>query len=125
MKNRGIGFYLTLVACVLALVDIIVYTQVMYKMPSVFVALILVIVVECTAFFLNNRILNNILPVIQAVLLGFAAAQSFYVMVNQLGYVVAALDTVDTIVSFIVFVAIAVVGMILCWISGFMKQEAE
>ena len=124
MKNRGVGFYLTLVACALAFIDIIVYTQVMYKMPSVFVALILVVVIEAAAVFLNNKILNNLLPVIQAVLLGFAAAQSFYVMVNQLGYVVAALDTVDTIISFIVFVAIAVVGMIICWVSGFMKQEA-
>ena len=76
-------------------------------------------------FFINNRILNNLLPVILAVLLGASAAGSFYVMVNQLGYVVAALDTVDTIISFIVFVSIAVAAMIICWISGFMKQEKE
>jgi len=125
VKNKGIGFYLTLVACVLALADIIVYTQVMYKMPSVFVVLALAVVIECVAIFANNRILNNLLPVILAVLLGFAAAHSFYVMVNQIGYVVAALDTIDTIISFIIFVSIAVIGMILCWVSGFMKQEAE
>ncbi|MBP3196919.1 MAG: hypothetical protein J6N21_07925 [Butyrivibrio sp.] len=125
MKNRGIGFILTLVACALALVDIIVYTQVMYTLPVIFVFLAGVIVIEGAAFFINNRILNNLLPVILAVLLGASAAGSFYVMVNQLGYVVAALDTVDTIISFIVFVSIAVAAMIICWISGFMKQEKE
>ena len=125
MKNRGIGFILTLVACALALVDIIVYTQVMYTLPVIFVFLAGAIVIEGAAFFINNRILNNLLPVILAVLLGASAAGSFYVMVNQLGYVVAALDTVDTIISFIVFVSIAVAAMIICWISGFMKQEKE
>ncbi|MBO5620934.1 MAG: hypothetical protein J5959_04825 [Butyrivibrio sp.] len=125
MKNRGIGFILTLVACALALVDIIVYTQVMYTLPVIFVFLAGVIVIEGAAFFINNRILNNLLPVILAVLLGASAAGSFYVMVNQLGYVVAALDTVDTIISFIVFVSIAVAAMIIRWISGFMKQEKE
>lgn len=125
MKNRGIGFILTLVACALALVDIIVYTQVMYTLPIIFVFLAGAIVIEGAAFFINNRILNNLLPVILAVLLGASAAGSFYVMVNQLGYVVAALDTVDTIISFIVFVSIAVAAMIICWISGFMKQEKE
>ena len=125
MKNRGIGFILTLVACALASVDIIVYTQVMYTLPVIFVFLAGAIGIEGAAFFINNRILNNLLPVILAVLLGASAAGSFYVMVNQLGYVVAALDTVDTIISFIVFVSIAVVAMIICWISGFMKQEKE
>ena len=51
MKNRGIGFILTLVACALALVDIIVYTQVMYTLPVIFVFLAGVIVIEGAAFF--------------------------------------------------------------------------
>lgn len=125
MNNRGIGFYLTLVACALALIDIFVYTSVMYKMTSVFVLLVAVIAVECAAFFLNNKILNEILPIVQGVLLGLAAAHSFYVMVNQIGYVIAALDTVDTITSFIAFVVIALAGTILCWVSGFLKQTNE
>lgn len=125
MKNRGIGFYLTIIACVLALADIIVYTQVMYRMTSVFVLLIAVLVVEGAAVALNNKLLNNLLPIIQGVLLGLIAANSFYVMVNQIGYVIAALDTIDTIISFIVFVSVAVIGMIICWISCFMNQTKE
>ena len=122
MKNRGVGFYFTLIACILAAVDLFLYGKVMYTMPVVYGVLIAVIVVEVVAIVLNKPALNALLPLIGAVLLGYAAAKSFYVMVNQIGYVIAALDTIDTIYSFIVFVAVAVVGMLLYMIAGFLKQ---
>ena len=125
MKNRAFGFYLTLVACVLALIDIILYTRVMYKMASVFVLLIVIILIEGCALVLNNKFLNDWLPVIQAALLGFTAARSFYVMVNQIGYVIAGLDTMDTIQPLIVFVAVALVAMLICILSAFLRQQKE
>ncbi len=105
MKNRAFGFYLTLVACVLALIDIIL--------------------IEGCALVLNNKFLNDWLPVIQAALLGFTAARSFYVMVNQIGYVIAGLDTMDTIQPLIVFVAVALVAMLICILSAFLRQQKE
>ncbi|MBQ9361117.1 MAG: hypothetical protein IJT96_08790 [Lachnospiraceae bacterium] len=125
MKNRAFGFYLTLVACVLALIDIILYTRVMYKMVSVFVLLIVIILIEVCALALNNKYLNDWLPVIQAALLGFTAARSFYVMVNQIGYVIAGLDTMDTIQPLIVFVAVALIAMLICILSAFLRQQKE
>ncbi len=123
MKNRGIGFYVTLVACVLTLIATILYSKAMYTTTYVYVALIAAIVIEALAFVLNNKILNNWLPILEAVLVGFAIAHSFSVMVNQIGYVVAGLDTMETLKSFITFAVVAGVAMLLNMISGFMTQQ--
>ena len=48
-------------------------------------------------------------------------------MVNQIGYVISGLDGMDTIISFIIFCSLAVVGMILNIVASFLPvvKEAE
>lgn len=41
-------------------------------------------------------------------------------MVNQIGYVISGLDGMDTIMSFIIFCSLAVVGMILNIVASFL-----
>ena len=46
-------------------------------------------------------------------------------MVNQIGYVVSGLDGIDTIMSFIIFCSVAVVGMILNIVASFLPVAKE
>lgn len=125
MKNRASGFYLTLVAAILALVDVILYGKVMYTMPVVYGVLIAAVVVELLAIVINKRVFNNFLPIIEGVLLGYGLAMSFFVMVNQIGYVIAGLDKIDTLYSFIAFAVIAGIAMLLSIVAGFLKQQKD
>ncbi|MGO5313861.1 hypothetical protein ACTQ1O_05555 [Bilifractor sp. LCP21S3_A7] len=125
MKNRAAGFYLTLAAAILAVASIIMYTRAMYKAPAVFVTLAAVVVIEAVTIILNRRGLNSWLPLVGAVLMGFAAGYSFKPMVNQIGYVIAGLDQIDTLIPFIIFAGIAIVGMLLYLIAGFLKQQKD
>ena len=125
MKNRAAGFYLTLVAAILAVASIIMYTRAMYKTPVVFVSLAAVVILEALTVILNRRVLNGWRPLFGAVLMGFAAGYSFKPMVNQIGYVIAGLDQIDTLIPFIVFAGFAIVGMLLYLIAGFLKQQKD
>ena len=48
-------------------------------------------------------------------------------MVNQIGYVISGLDGMDTIMSFIIFCSLAVVGMLVNIVASFLPiaKEAE
>lgn len=123
LANKAAGFYLTAAAAVVALAGIIVYGSVMYRFTPVYVLLAAAVVVEIAAVILKNRAFGDVIPVINAVLTASAAVWSAMVMVNQIGYVIASLDPVSTITSYIVYVAVAVIAMLLNIIAAFMKQD--
>ncbi len=125
MKNKGIGFYFTLLGCLAALIAMILYSGAMYKTTPVYVLLVLVIVLEVVGILVNKKPVNNWLPVLNAALIAFAVAHSFSVMVNQIGYVYAGLDTIDTLTGFITFAVVGIVGMILYIIAGFLPQTKD
>lgn len=125
-KKKAGGFYLTLVAAVLAIVGVILYGSVMYKMNAVYILLAAVIVLGILAFVLTGKTaLANLIPVVNAVLMASAAVWSANLMVNQIGYVIAGLDGVDTIQSFIVFCVLAVIAMLLNIVASFMPMVKE
>lgn len=128
IAKKAKGFYLTAAATVLSLIGLIVYGSVMYKFTPVYIllaaAVILGLVVAILPKFTGNNALIEFLVVINAVLMASATVWSFFVMVNQIGYVIASLDPISTITSFILYVAIAAVAMILNIAASFMKQEA-
>lgn len=125
-KKKAGGFYLTIAAAVLAIVGVVLYGSVMYKMNQVYILLAAAIVLGVLAFVLAGKPpLANLIPVVNAVLMASAAVWSANLMVNQIGYVIAGLDGMDTIQGFIVFCAIAVVGMLLNIIASFMPMAKE
>lgn len=125
-KKKAGGFYLTIAAAVLAIVGAVLYGSVMYKMNEVYILLAVVIVLGVLAFVLAGKTaLVNIIPVVNAALMASAAVWSANLMVNQIGYVIAGLDGMDTIQGFIVFCVIAVVGMLLNIIASFMPMAKE
>lgn len=127
MRNKAVGFYFTLVAAVLALVGIILYPNVMYRLPVVYVlcAAALVLTIAVTICSIMNKKVRafDYLPVVNAVLMASAAVWAIYLMVNQIGYVVAKLDEQSTIMGLIYFEVVALAGMLLNIIASFLKQE--
>lgn len=121
-QKKSIGFIFAVIAAVLSLVACIVYTQVMYKLPVVFVFLVLELAVTVVLFLLigKNHPAKDFLALLSTIFIAGAAGAGFYLMVNQIGYVIAGLDGIDTIMSFIVFEAITIVAMIVSIIGNFL-----
>jgi hypothetical protein len=123
LKNRGIGCYFVLVSAVLSIVSLIIYGTVLHKMTSVFVLTILAVVLAIVAIAgsKNDNPIFSWVTCVNAALMGLAAAVSANVMVDAIGYVVSGLNTFDTIQSYIVYLVVAVVAMVLDIIAGFLK----
>ena len=125
--KKSIGLYLTLVAGIIAMVEAIYSGQVMYTYQPVYYFLAAAIVLAVLSFVLVgfNKVITGFIPVVNAVLMASAAVWSASVMVNQIGYVVSGLDGIDTIMSFIIFCSVAVVGMILNIVASFLPVAKE
>ena len=125
MKNKlGIGVILALLAGILAAVAAGLYMTVMYKMTQVYYFLIGATVLALVGFAIATKVpkLAGYIPVIMAALLAFAAVRGTELMVNQLGYVVAGLDGMDTIMSYIQFVSVTAAAMLISIIASFTKM---
>ena len=132
-QKKSVGFMFTLIAAALSLVACIVYTQVMYTLPVVFVFLVLAVLLEAGMIVMMKKQASNsnftvavsFMPILGAIFDAGAAGAGFYLMVNQLGYVVAGLDGVDTIITFIVFEVITLVAMIVNIVANFLPLQKE
>lgn len=123
MKNtKAIGLYFTLLAGIVAVVDAVLYRNVMYRFQPVYYILIAAIVLACLAFMLAGSlpVIANLVPIVNAALMASAFVWGTSLMVNQIGYVYAGLDGMDTIQSFIIFGVLALVGMLLNIIASFL-----
>lgn len=128
MKNtkKAGAFYLTALTVILAVVGLFLYKSVMYKLTMVYGFLAAVIVLGVLGILLAGKTaIANVVPVLNAALMACAAVWSANLMVNQIGYVISGLDGIDTIQSFIVFCALAVVGMLINIIASFMPMAKE
>jgi hypothetical protein len=127
MKNKTVGFYITLVAAILSAIACLLYRSVMYRLGVVYVlcivAVVFAVLAVAASFKGSAGKLCDFVPVVNAVLMASAAVWGVNLMVNELGYVVADLDTFDAIQSFIVFEVVAVVSLILNIVGSFMKQH--
>jgi hypothetical protein len=126
MKNKTVGFYITLVAAILSAIACIIYRSVMYRLGVVYVLCIIAVLIAIATVVMSvnngsNKIYDFV-PVVNAVLMASAAVWGVNLMVNEIGYVVADLDTFDAIQSLVVFEIIAVISLILNIVASFMKQ---
>ena len=128
-KANGIGFYFLAIATVLAIVACVLYGSVMYKLPAVYGFLGAAIALGCLAVVLSlamgGKGIFSVVPVINAALMGSAAVWSASLMVNQIGYVVAGLDGMETISGFITFCVLCVIAMLLNIIASFAPLYKE
>lgn len=110
-----------LLAAVLAIAAALIYRGVLYRFAPVYYLLIGAAVLACLRFFLASRfpVPASYLPIGSAALFASAFVWGTNLMVNQLGYVYAGLDPVSTVMNWIWFAAISLIGMILSIVSAF------
>ena len=128
MKNRNaIASYLMTVPGILAVAAIILYRFVMYRLTPVYFMLGGVILLVAIGFGLARKFpkISNYIPVCVSVLLASAAVWGSELMVNQIGYVMAGLDGVGTIITWIIYVAIVVIAMIVSLIASFLPMAKQ
>jgi hypothetical protein len=127
MKGKAVGFYLTLIAAILSIVACVLYKTVMYRMGIVYVFCIAAVVLAAVVIALSAKggfsKAADFLPVVNAILMASAAVWGANLMVNEIGYVIAALDSFDAIQTFVIFEVVACISLILNLVSSFMKQS--
>jgi len=127
-KNKlGVAAFLSIVSAVLALVDIFLYRTVMYTYPPVYYMLAGVIVlaaIGCVLAKVAPRIANYV-PICMVFLLASAIVWGSMLMVNQIGYVIAGLDGVDTIVTYIFFAGFTFAAVVISLIASFLKTGVQ
>ena len=123
-NKRGFAPILACLAGILAIAAVVLYQSVMYKLPVVNILLAAAAVVAVVAFLLATKLpkLAGYLPICISALLASAAVWGANLMVNQIGYVVAGLDGIDTIQPWIIFEVVTVVGMLASIIAAFLPM---
>lgn len=126
-EKLSLGFYLTVGAAVLAAAAAVLYGNVMYRMPIVYVCLLVAVAVEAIAFILSNVKMKlpvyAVFPVVNGALMGAAAILAINLMINQIGYVVSGLDGIGTISSLIVYEAVVLVALLLNIVAAFLPLK--
>ena len=125
--KRNFGAYLAVFASILAIVALILYNGVMYKMPMVRYMLVAAAVVGVAHLLLSGMLprFAAYFPICQSVLLVSAAVWGSNLMVNQIGYVVAGLDGMETIMGWVLFLAFTVVAALISLVASFWRVKVE
>ncbi len=118
MKNKSVGFYLTLAAAVLMLVGLPFYAQSAYAISTVYIMAAIVAVAVVGMFLTKGEIANG-LCIVGTAAAAAAVIFSFSTQLDPIGYVVAGLYTFSQIQGFVVFAVLAIVGWILLIVASF------
>ena len=124
-KNKlGFGAYMSIVAGILAIVACVLYRTVMYQYQPVFYMLIGAAVLAVVGLLIAKSVptLANYIPILMVFLLFSAIVWGSMLMVNQIGYVIAGLDGVDTILSYFIFVGFTLAAGVVALIAAFLRM---
>ena len=133
MKNylakKTFGFYLSVIACALALVSVILYGSAGNTMaivpPLIWAAIAVEALLILLSAVMGNKNILNLTVVVSAVLMGTALAQSFNSQLDALGYAYAGLYTMDQIMPFIRFVVACALSFVLFIVCAFLDMGKE
>ena len=123
-KNKlGFGAYMCIVAAILAVVACVIYKSVMYTYQPVFIMLIAAAVLGVLALVIGKAIpaVANYIPICMSVLLFSAIVWGSMLMVNQIGYVIAGLDGVGTILTYFIFAGFTLAAGVVTIVASFLK----
>ena len=126
MANNKLGFgaYMSIVSGILAIVACVLYRTVMYQYQPVYFMLIGAAVLAVLGLLIGKAIpkLANYIPVVMVFLLFSAIVWGSMLMVNQIGYVIAGLDGVDTILSYFIFVGFTLAAGVVALVASFLRM---
>ena len=124
MKNKlGFGAYMSIVAAILAVVGCILYRSVLHTYQPVYYMLIGAAAAVVIGLLLAKVLpgVANYIPIIMSFLLFSAIVWATSKMVDQLGYVVAGLEPVSTVISYFIFVGFTLAAGFVAIIASFLK----
>lgn len=124
MKKYGAASLLTVVVGILAIIARIVYLKVINTADIVSDVLYVAIAVAIVGLLLVQVLprVSNYVPILLAALLGYAAVAATNPMVNQIGWVIAGLDAITVLISYIWFIGCTVGGMMVAIIAAFLPM---
>ncbi len=124
MKNkRSCVSYLNLITGSITLIACFTYTRVMYQwqvVPMILAGVVLLAVLAVVGAKALPSI-TSFAPVLMAPMLAGAGVCSAHTMMNQLGFVVAGLEGIHTIYTWIAFVALVVCGILISIVTSFLN----
>ena len=124
--KRSIGCYLAVIVGALAIAGFALNGGVANSIQLVSTLLIIAAVIEIVGFVLSfaagPRPVYNLISIVSSVLIGYALTVSFGAQMNQLGNVVAGLDTADSLSTFFTFVGITAAALLVSIVSSFMGK---
>ncbi len=124
MKNKlGFGAYMSIVAGILAVVACVLYRTVMNQYQPVYYMLIGTAVAAVIGILLAKALpaVSNYIPIVMVFLIFSAMVWATSVMVNELGYVVAGLYSVNTIISYFIFIGFTLAAGVVALVASFLK----
>ena len=129
MKKYGAASLLPAVVGILAIIARIVYTKVINTADVVSTVLYVAIAVAVVGLVLVQVLpkVANYTPIVLAALMAYAAVAATNPMVNQIGWVIAGLDAITVLISYIWFIGCTVGGLMVSIIAAFlpMSKAAE
>ena len=125
LANKTVGFYISVVACVLALVALVLYVPTTGSLSLVIGLLVAAIVIEvaliAVSWVIGNKAFLNLASSVNTVLLAFAIVTSFNPQLDAIGYVVSGLYTFEQIQPFVNFVIVVAISFLLYLVASFMN----
>ena len=126
-KKFGSAAYLIILAAILTAAACFLYRNVMYTEQYVLYMLIGAVALAVIGLLMAKGMTGvaNYVPICVAFLLFSAAVWATKSMVNQLGYVVAGLEPMSTVMSFFIFAGLTVGAGLLAIVASFLKMGKE
>lgn len=120
--KKIIGISFSMASAVLALVALFFYWGVPRNTTTVLILLGIAIAVAVVDIVTSEKLpslLRDCFPIAKTVLIAAALVISFIPQVNQIGYVIAGLDGISSLISFIVAASITGASLLVSIIVGF------
>lgn len=125
LKNKSAGFYLTVVATILALIGIVNYYSASGALNIVKILVFAVVAVEMLLILLSyvkgNQEVFDLAASVCAILMASAIILGFTNQMNPLGFFAVGMYSLSDVLSFLMFAGFGIVSMVLFIIASFLK----
>ena len=129
LAKKSVGFYLTVIAAIAAVIGVINYISASGATASVMILTAAAVIVEILMIIglavLKSRFILNLFPAACSILMSAAVAFSFNTQVDGLGFLISGMYSFDDMKNFLLFAGFGVLAAVLYIISSFMDMEKK
>lgn len=129
LGKKSVGFYLTVIAAVAAVIGVINYISASGATESVMILTAAAVIIEILMIIglavVKSRFVLNLFPTVCAILMSAAVAFSFNTQVDGLGFLISGMYSFDDMKNFLLFAGFGVLAAVLYIISSFTDMEKQ